>query len=123
AAGGATTCSASPAGGAGDDCDDTRANVHPGLTETCDNLDNDCTGPLDAVELDCDDDNDGFCDSAFPKAGGVSVTTCTSTAAAATVGDDCVDTDNTIKPGQTEICDNKDNDCTGPLDAVENDCD
>ncbi len=32
---------------AGDDCDDTKPAVHPGATEVCDGLDNDCDGTVD----------------------------------------------------------------------------
>jgi hypothetical protein len=31
----------------GDDCNDSRANVHPALAEACDGLDNDCDGGAD----------------------------------------------------------------------------
>ena len=33
--------------GGGEDCDDTRANVHPFANEICDGLDNDCNGGID----------------------------------------------------------------------------
>ena len=29
------------------DCNDTNANIHPGATEVCDKLDNDCNGKID----------------------------------------------------------------------------
>ena len=48
------------AGGGADDCDDSRASVHPLATEQCDDLDNDCD-VLTAVDAGCDDDNDGYC--------------------------------------------------------------
>ncbi|HEX3594853.1 MAG TPA: putative metal-binding motif-containing protein [Polyangiaceae bacterium] len=34
-------------GSCGDDCDDTSALAHPGATETCDGVDNDCNGIVD----------------------------------------------------------------------------
>ena len=38
---------APPECGGGEDCDDTRANVHPLAAEVCDGLDNDCNGGID----------------------------------------------------------------------------
>lgn len=34
-------------GACGDDCDDTNSSVHPGATEHCDGVDNDCDGVID----------------------------------------------------------------------------
>lgn len=39
-----------------DDCDDTDADVHPGATEACNGIDDDCSGSVDAIELDSDGD-------------------------------------------------------------------
>jgi hypothetical protein len=39
-------CAAAP----GDDCDDSNAAVHPGATEICDGLDNDCNGLIDLYD-------------------------------------------------------------------------
>ncbi|MDO8559880.1 MAG: putative metal-binding motif-containing protein, partial [bacterium] len=57
------------------DCGDGNANVHPGATEICNNLDDDCNAAT-PIDVGCDDDNDNYCDSAMSKAGGVTVTTC-----------------------------------------------
>ena len=40
------------------DCDDSRPDVHPGATETCDGVDNDCDGAPGVTEA--DDDGDGY---------------------------------------------------------------
>lgn len=50
--------------GAGRDCDDRRADVHPNAVEVCDNVDNDCDGAVDEGQrllffLDADGDTHG----------------------------------------------------------------
>src|SRR5262249_31796709 len=47
--GDATCCNTDLAGTmrCGDDCNDSRPNVHPALAEACDGLDNDCNGMTD----------------------------------------------------------------------------
>ena len=93
------------------DCDDVRKDVHPGATEYCDGLDNDCNGRVDddAVDLvtwHADADGDGFGDP-------------DSTTAACRAPDgytandrDCDDTRADVSPEAPEICaDGADNDC------------
>jgi hypothetical protein len=78
----------------GTDCDGTNADVHPGATEVCDGLDNDCDELTDE-EYDHDGDGHaplGACDA----------------------GDDCDDTNPSVFPGAPELCnDDLDNDCDG----------
>lgn len=72
------------------DCDDTDAQVNPGMVEVYyTGIDEDC----DPTTVDTDQDGDG-----------------------ALVGDDCVDTDPTVYPGAEELCDGIDNDCSGVAD-------
>ncbi len=102
----------------GDDCDDTDAAVNSGATETCNGIDDDCDGALDDADGDVvgattyylDDDADGY--------GGASVVACSDPGG--TVGNDldCDDTDASISPGSTELCDaaDVDEDCDGLSD-------
>jgi hypothetical protein len=85
-----------------------------------DGLDNDCDGATDCADSDCsqicqlvtyycDNDSDGHFDMfADGTCTGVS---CQPAGCQTTQGDDCNDSDNTIHPGASELCDNKDNDC------------
>jgi len=102
------------------DCDDTAAAVHPGATEVCDNMDNNCAGSP-AIDEGCDDDNDNYCDAGMAKVA-VSVSTCTASATAAWAAgaggalSDCNDGCQSCFPGHKEVCDGKDNDCAGGVD-------
>ena len=72
----------------GGECDDTDAARHPGVTDACDGVDNDCDG---AVDESADGDPAGVCD-------------------------DCNDANASVYPGAPEICDQLDNDCDGQVD-------
>jgi hypothetical protein len=54
------------------DCDDADAAVHPGVAETCDGVDQDCSGAADDLDLDSDGhspcDAAGDCDDTDPAA-------------------------------------------------------
>jgi large repetitive protein len=96
-----------------EDCDDDDDSVYPTATELCDGLDNDCDGSLDSSEI--DDDLDGYVDCAVDGDGWDGT--------AVTGYEDCDDTDLTIYPTATELCDGLDNDCDGDLDSSESDLD
>jgi alpha-tubulin suppressor-like RCC1 family protein len=85
----------------GDDCDDARADVAPGFAEVCDALgiDEDC----DPATLGDDADGDGH----------VAASCCNDRVC----GDDCDDADAARHPGATEVCNGRDDDCNGLLDA------
>jgi len=108
----------------GGDCDDDAAGRFPGNEEICDGLDNDCNEQVDdglstSVWYD-DDDGDGFGD---PNA---SATLCDDPGDGSVLDDtDCDDSEATMFPGNTEICDGLDNDCDGdtPTDETDDDGD
>ncbi|MBU1537291.1 lamin tail domain-containing protein [Myxococcota bacterium] len=98
-----------------DDCDDSDDQKHPGLTEVCDGKDNDCNGDVDdglLVDYYPDMDHDGFGDrDATP------VASCDPVTDHVIDHTDCNDGDGESRPGLLEICDGKDNDCDGVIDA------
>jgi hypothetical protein len=99
----------------GDDCSDSRRDMHPGLAETCDYLDNDCDTVTDetaSVPGFLDEDRDLHGDSTMP------MTACADTPGFSSVGDDCNDGDPEVHSAQLEICDGKDNNCNGMIDEA-----
>lgn len=95
----------------GSDCDDTNANVNPGVSEDCsDEIDNNCDGTICSGDGETDDDGDGYCEDANGDGScedGVSL------------AGDCNDLDTSINPSAEDICDGVDNNCSGDeLDAT-----
>ncbi len=95
------------------DCDDNNKDINPNAVEICDGLDNNCNQQTDegvATAYYIDADGDGYGNSSSIQY------SCTPIDGLVTQGGDCDDTDKTIYPGATEICDNKDNNCDGQTD-------
>ena len=96
------------------DCDDGNAAVHPGLSDGCDAVDNDCDGTVDEdatlSQFYPDADNDGFGAAPTP------VPACVAPPGHVANAADCNDADATVSPAATEICDTQDNDCDGQTD-------
>ncbi len=112
----ARCCNADSAGlrTCGADCDDARPNVHPGLPEACDGVDNDCNRMIDDGVMRVffrDADGDGFGDAMSPTMGG-----CTVPVGYVENGRDCDDTEQARNPGAPEVCDGLDNNCDGTID-------
>ena len=97
------------------DCDDTDADRRPGRTEVCDGIDNDCNGDVDDDADDAtswfqDGDSDGYGD------GSSKLRACDQPSGYVDNATDCDDTEPLANPGETEVCDEIDNDCDGDTD-------
>ncbi len=106
---------AQPAGTSGvdGDCDDHDPAIHPAATEACNGADDDCDGDIDEGTTSTfyeDQDGDGF--------GAQDSTTelCELTDGWVDDDTDCDDTDASIHPDATEICNELDDDCDGDVD-------
>lgn len=99
----------------GTDCDDGEEGVHPGATEVCDGVDNNCVdGESDAQATAAwyaDLDGDGYGDPLAQVFG------CLQPERAVSNFRDCDDTDASVHPDQEELlCDGRDEDCDGTKD-------
>jgi len=125
------------------ECDDGNAAIHPGVSEICNGIDDNCNEVIDEsadvdgdgytlCEGDCDDSDPAFHPGAVEQCDGLD-NDCDGSLAAFEVdsdGDgylaceDCDDEDDGIHPGATEICDDGiDGDCQGDLEETEVDDD
>jgi len=99
-----------------DDCNDSSAAAHPGGTEVCDSLDNDCNGSTDGTDASDasnwypDGDGDGY------GSGSTVSTACLQPAGFVADATDCNDTDSGAHPGAVETCDGGDENCDGLID-------
>lgn len=105
----------------GTDCDDTRAGTHPGVPESCNEIDDDCDGAIDESALVAsyvDQDGDGYGEGDFELL-------CAGLAGYSNRGGDCDDTLSQVHPGafrclsggaefEIELCD--DDGAWGPTD-------
>ncbi|MEK7105175.1 MAG: putative metal-binding motif-containing protein [Patescibacteria group bacterium] len=99
--------------GNAEDCDDTESSINPAASETCNGQDDNCDGTADeGVEnvYYADGDADGYGDGSSTR------DACSQPAGYVVNNDDCADTDASINPGATEVCDTLDNDCDGTVD-------
>ncbi len=104
------------------DCDDTNATAHPGGTEICDadSVDEDCNGLADDEDPAATGKTTVYTDADGDGYGATAASFCHVPATGYVAADntDCDDSDATVHPGGTEICDaaNKDEDCNGVAD-------
>ena len=102
------------------DCNDTDSAVNPGATEVCNTIDDDCDGDIDdndsSVDTStgstfyADTDTDGFGDASS------TTVTCAVPSGYVSNGSDCDDTDSSVNPSATEVCNTIDDDCDGDID-------
>jgi hypothetical protein len=102
------------------DCADLDSNSHPGATEICDGVDNDCDSRTDDADDDlsdsskvtfyADSDEDGFGDDAS------TTRACEAPEGFRSEAGDCNDGDAAVSPSALEVCDSIDNDCDGMTD-------
>ncbi len=98
------------------DCNDANASIHPGTSETCNSVDDNCDGNTDEgltfTTYFIDADGDDFGDDDDP---GVSL--CADPGAGfSNNSDDCDDTNSSVNPLASETCNNIDDNCDGNTD-------
>ncbi len=89
------------------DCDDSDPLIRPGVSERCNDIDDDCDSIIDedlSYDWYVDVDLDGY-------GGGDSLNDCDPPAGAVEVGGDCDDTNPDIHPDANEICNGIDDNC------------
>ena len=105
------------------DCDDGDPARHPGRTEACNGVDDDCDGTVPADEADMDGDSwricEGDCDDNNPLKRPLDL----DRDGVGGCEGDCNDADETIFPGAPERCNGRDDDCDGSPGLEEGDLD
>ncbi len=118
----------------GNDCDDRNSSINPNATEICNGIDDDCNGTVDdGFNITCKKNSDcgtvGCIDGTYYDFTCNNSNTCLSSCLNKTTvtdfdgdgydkecDDDCDDSDPTVHPGVSEICDGIDNDCDNKVD-------
>ncbi len=96
------------------DCNDAVAAIHPGATEICNSIDDNCSGAADEgltfVNYYTDADGDGY-------GVGTATNACVSPGAGyATANGDCDDVMVGVNPGAADVCNGWDDDCDSSID-------
>ncbi len=101
------------------DCHDRNAAVHPGASEVCNGLDDNCDGNVDegvSSTYYVDADGDGYGDASGP------LLACSAPSGFVTNATDCDDTLASVRPGAPEVCGNAiDENCDGLAPACSGD--
>lgn len=101
------------------DCDDNSADINPEATEVCNGIDDNCSGTIDNVTAELlttfYEDSDGDTYGNFD----IAMLTCFASSGYVDNSDDCDDTAAAIHPGAVEVCNGKDDNCSGTIDDVD----
>ena len=95
------------------DCNDFDAAINPGMSETCNGIDDNCDGNIDEGVLTtyyADADGDTYGDASN------STMACSMPEGYVTDNTDCNDSDAAVNPGATEVCNGVDDNCDGNID-------
>ncbi|MBX7051789.1 MAG: T9SS type A sorting domain-containing protein [Flavobacteriales bacterium] len=95
------------------DCNDAVGSIHPGATETCNSIDDDCDSQTDEgvqTTFYRDADNDGYGNAA------ITAVACTAPSGYVANSTDCNDALGTVNPGSAETCNSVDDDCDSNID-------
>jgi parallel beta-helix repeat protein len=97
------------------DCDDSDDAIHPEADELCNSIDDDCD---DAIDEDATDMATWYADTDADGYGDLDTTTSACEQPSDHVADatDCDDSDDSINPGASEVCNGVDDDCDGIAD-------
>jgi hypothetical protein len=96
-----------------DDCNDLDPEIHPGVTEICNGIDENCDSETDeglTITVYKDHDSDDFGDA------GIQMQSCDVPLGYTTDNTDCNDSNGTIHPFSVELCNSVDDDCDGASD-------
>jgi len=95
------------------DCDDTDGDINPDATETCNGLDDNCNASIDEgvlITYYVDADGDSYGDPL------ITTEDCSVPAGYADNDTDCDDTNADVSPGDTEVCNDIDDNCNEETD-------
>lgn len=97
------------------DCNDASASVHPGLTDICNAVDDDCDALYDEDAVFTNYFPDADMDS-YGSSSASATSSCSAIAGAVTNNTDCNDGNSAVFPGAAESCNGIDDNCTGGID-------
>lgn len=111
-----SSCTGAPSGyvGQAGDCNDNSAAVNPGIAiDDCNGVDNDCDGLIDEnatfLNYYVDTDADGY-------GAGSATSSCAPVPGSVTVAGDCNNSDASINPAASEVCNGVDDNCDNVID-------